>query len=35
MWLFGHAEMPDRDFLKLVNLLMDLEPGWMGPKAKP
>jgi len=35
MWRFGHAEMPDHDFVKLVDLLMDLEPGLMGPQAKP
>jgi hypothetical protein len=31
MWRFGHAEMPARDFLNLVDLLMDLDPGWMSP----
>ena len=28
-WRLGHAEMPDRTFLALVDLLTELEPGWM------
>ncbi|MFN2643395.1 MAG: hypothetical protein ABR570_00245 [Burkholderiales bacterium] len=28
-WRMGHVEMPDRDFVALVDLLTDLEPGWM------
>ena len=28
-WRLGHAEMPDRAFLTLVDLLTELEPGWM------
>ena len=34
-WRLGHAEMPDRTFLQLVDLLMDLEPGWMSRAPKP
>jgi hypothetical protein len=33
-WRLGHAEISDREFLKLVDLLTELEPGWMSPKPK-
>ena len=28
-WRVGSVEMPDAEFLKLVDLLSDLEPGWL------
>lgn len=27
-WRMGHASMPDRKFLKLVDILTDLDPNW-------
>jgi transcriptional regulator with XRE-family HTH domain len=30
-WRLGHVAMPDSEFLRLVDLLMDLDPGWMSP----
>ena len=33
-WRLGRIEMPDPEFLKLVDLLSDLEPGWMSPGQK-
>jgi hypothetical protein len=33
-WRLGHVEISDREFLKLVDLLTELEPGWMSPKPK-
>ena len=32
-WRFGHAEMPDKDFLRLVDLLTELEPGWLSRRT--
>jgi transcriptional regulator with XRE-family HTH domain len=33
-WRLARTEMPDPEFLKLVDLLSDLEPGWMSPGQK-
>ena len=33
-WQTGAAEMPDKEFLQLVDLLTDIEPGWMRPEPK-
>jgi hypothetical protein len=33
-WRFGHATMPERKFLLLVDILMELDPNWTD-KAKP
>jgi hypothetical protein len=27
-WRLGHATMPERKFLKLVDILTDLDPNW-------
>ena len=27
-WRFGHAEMPHEKFLRLVDLLLELDPAW-------
>jgi hypothetical protein len=28
-WRFGHAAMPEKDFLTLVDILTELVPGWI------
>lgn len=28
MWLKGDAQMPEQTFLRLVDVLVELEPGW-------
>jgi hypothetical protein len=33
-WRLGDAEMSDREFLKLVDLLTELDPAWMSPTPK-
>ena len=33
-WRFGHATMPEYKFLRLVDILNELEPDWTD-KAKP
>jgi hypothetical protein len=33
-WRLGQIEMPDPQFLKLVDLLSELEPGWMSPPKR-
>lgn len=33
-WRFGHATMPERTFLKLVDILSAIDPDWTD-KAKP
>ena len=32
-WRFGHAEMPEYKFLRLVDILNEIEPNW-ADKAK-
>jgi hypothetical protein len=35
-WRFGHATMPEYKFLRLVDILTDLDPNWTdGAKPKP
>lgn len=34
-WRTGQAEMPDALFLKLVDLLIELDPGGIFPKPRP
>jgi hypothetical protein len=34
-WRTGHEEMPDALFLKLVDLLIELDPGGIFPKPRP
>ena len=33
-WRMGHATMPERKFLLLVDILTDLDPNWV-EQAKP
>lgn len=28
MWLRGEAQMPEQTFLRLVDVLVEIEPGW-------
>ena len=32
-WRMGHATMPERKYLKLVDLLAELEPQWDKPES--
>jgi ferric-dicitrate binding protein FerR (iron transport regulator) len=34
-WRSGDVHMPDREFAVLVELLGDLEPGWLSRERKP
>jgi len=34
-WRVGHQEMPDAQFLKLVDLLLEIDPDGIFPKRKP
>jgi len=34
-WRSGETEMPDREFLRLVELISVLEPGWIFSKPNP
>ena len=33
-WRLGDAEMSDREFLKLVDLLTELDPAWLSPPKR-
>jgi transcriptional regulator with XRE-family HTH domain len=33
-WRLGHEEMPDAQFLKLVDLLLEIDPDGMFPPRK-
>jgi hypothetical protein len=28
-WRLGHVEMPDKQFLRLVDVLADIDPSWL------
>lgn len=33
-WRLGDEEMSDREFLKLVDLLTELDPAWLSPPKR-
>ena len=34
-WQFGHAIMPERKFLRLVDILIELDPTWVDTLKLP
>ena len=34
-WQIGVTEMPDKDFLRLIDIITDVEPDFWGRKPKP
>jgi hypothetical protein len=34
-WMLGHATMPEYKFLRLVDILTELEPQWIDKAEKP
>ena len=34
-WQSGSIEMPDKDFLRLIDIVIDLEPDFLPRKPKP
>jgi len=34
-WMFGHATMPEHKFLRLVDILSDIEPDWTDKVGTP